>query len=107
MGELETAIEALNDRPIVFDRDEVARAGAFVSIAADGSLRIERGYVRQEDELPVEPEAETMSKPVKTRHQPSRMTSSAGVRPMPPRPLPPNRRRTRAFARSPIAAGRN
>ena len=60
MGELGTAIEALNDRPIVFDRDEVARAGAFVSIAADGSLRIERGYVRQEDELPVEPEAETM-----------------------------------------------
>ena len=58
MGELETAIEALNDRPIVFDRDEVARAGAFVSIAADGSLRIERGYVRQEDELPVEPEPE-------------------------------------------------
>jgi hypothetical protein len=29
---------------------------AFVSIAADGSLRIERGYVRPEDELPVEPE---------------------------------------------------
>ena len=58
MGELETAIEALNDRPIVFDADEVARAGAFVSIAADGSLRIERGYVRQEDELPVEPEPE-------------------------------------------------
>ena len=60
MGELETAIEALNDRPIVFDADEVARAGAFVSIAADGSLRIERGYVRQEDELPVQPVPETM-----------------------------------------------
>ncbi len=56
MGELETAIEALNDRPVVFDADEVVRAGAFVSIAADGSLRIERGYVRPEDELPVEPE---------------------------------------------------
>ncbi len=60
MGELETAIEALNDRPIVFDADEIARAGAFVSIAADGSLRIERGYVRQEDELPVQPEPEAM-----------------------------------------------
>ena len=60
MGELETAIEALNNRPIVFDADEVSRAGAFVSIAADGSLRIERGYVRQEDELPVEQEPETM-----------------------------------------------
>ena len=58
MGELETAIEALNDRPIRFDTDEIARAGAFVSIAADGSLRVERGYVRPEDELPVEPEPE-------------------------------------------------
>ena len=56
MGELETAIEALNARPVVFDAEEVVRAGAFVSIAADGSLRIERGYVRPEDELPVEPE---------------------------------------------------
>ncbi len=58
MGELETAIAALNARPIVFDVDEVLRAGAFVSIAADGSLRVDRGYVRPEDELPVEPEAE-------------------------------------------------
>ena len=58
MGELETAIAALNARPIVFDVDEVVRAGAFVSIAADGSLRIDRGYVRPEDELPIEPEAE-------------------------------------------------
>ena len=58
MGELETAIAALNARPIVFDTDESTRAGAFVSIAADGSLRIDRGYVRPEDELPVEPDAE-------------------------------------------------
>ena len=61
MGELETAIAALNARPIVFDTDEIARAGAFVSIAADGSLRIDRGYVRPEDELPVEPEAEIVA----------------------------------------------
>ncbi len=58
MGELETAIEALNDRPILFDADEVGRSGAFVSIAAEGSLRVERGYVRPEDELPVEREPE-------------------------------------------------
>ena len=58
MGELETAIAALNARPIVFDIDEIARAGTFVSIAADGSLRVDRGYVRPEDELPVEPEPE-------------------------------------------------
>ena len=58
MAELETAIEALTARPIVFQADEVTRAGAFVSIAADGSLRVERGYVRPEDELPAEPEPE-------------------------------------------------
>ncbi|MFT0862517.1 ParB/RepB/Spo0J family partition protein [Ancylobacter sp. G4_0304] len=56
LGELETAIEALETRPITFDPLEVARAGAFVSIGHDGVLRIERGYVRPEDELPVERE---------------------------------------------------
>ena len=63
MAELETAIEALTARPIVFDTDEVARAGAFVSIAADGSLRVERGYVRPEDELPAAPEPEVDAAP--------------------------------------------
>jgi ParB family chromosome partitioning protein len=58
LSELETALEALENRPIAFDPAEVARAGAFVSIAHDGRLSIERGYVRPEDELPVEPEAE-------------------------------------------------
>jgi ParB family transcriptional regulator, chromosome partitioning protein len=56
LGEIESALEALDNRPIAFDPNEVARAGAFVSIAPDGSLRVERGYVRPEDELPVEPE---------------------------------------------------
>lgn len=56
LGELETAIEAFEARPITFDPLDVARAGAFVSIAHDGTVRIERGYVRPEDELPVEPE---------------------------------------------------
>jgi ParB family chromosome partitioning protein len=56
LGELETAIEALDQRPLAYDADEVTRAGAFVSIGPDGRLRVERGYVRPEDELPVEPE---------------------------------------------------
>jgi ParB family transcriptional regulator, chromosome partitioning protein len=56
MAEIETAMEALHDRPVLFDAGEVARAGAFVSIAPDGSLRVERGYVRPEDEMPVEEE---------------------------------------------------
>ena len=37
---------------------QVARAGAFVSIDSAGVLRIERGYVRPEDEPPVAAAAE-------------------------------------------------
>jgi ParB family chromosome partitioning protein len=55
LGEIETALETLNDRPVVYDADEIAFAGAFVSIDRDGELRIERGYVRPEDEPPAEP----------------------------------------------------
>lgn len=61
LGELETAIEALDQRPLTFDPDEVSRAGVFVSIAPDGSLRIERGFVRPEDELPLELERSGMA----------------------------------------------
>lgn len=57
LGELETAIEAFDQRPISFDAEEIARAGAFVSIASDGRLRVDRGYVRPEDEAPAEPKA--------------------------------------------------
>jgi ParB family chromosome partitioning protein len=56
LGEIENAIDALDNRPLRFDLDDIGRAGAFVSIDGSGSLRIERGYVRPEDELPIEPE---------------------------------------------------
>ncbi|MET4803599.1 ParB/RepB/Spo0J family partition protein [Bradyrhizobium sp. LB11.1] len=56
LSELETALEGFEARPVVFDPAEIARAGVFVSIGADGHLRVERGFVRPEDELPVEPE---------------------------------------------------
>jgi ParB family transcriptional regulator, chromosome partitioning protein len=55
LGEIETALAAFEERPVVYDPAEVARAGAFVSIDGDGNLRIERGYVRREDEPPVQP----------------------------------------------------
>jgi ParB family chromosome partitioning protein len=58
LGELETAIEAIDTRPLAYDPAEVARAGAFVSIDRNGALLVERGYVRPEDELPIEPEPE-------------------------------------------------
>ena len=55
LGEIETALAAFEERPAVYDPAEVARAGVFVSIDAEGNLRIERSYVRPEDELPAEP----------------------------------------------------
>jgi ParB family chromosome partitioning protein len=58
LSELETALEGFSNRPVVFDAAEVARAGAFISIGADGQLRVERGYVQPEDELAVEPESD-------------------------------------------------
>ncbi|MFC5394032.1 ParB/RepB/Spo0J family partition protein [Bosea vestrisii] len=58
LGELETALEAFTTRPLAFDSSEIGRAGAFVSIAPDGGLRVERGFVRPEDERPAEPEPE-------------------------------------------------
>ncbi len=57
LSELETGLEAFETRPVVFDAAEIARAGAFLSIGPDGQLRVERGYVRPEDELPVEPDS--------------------------------------------------
>lgn len=59
LGEIETALSTFETRPVRFEADEVARAGVFISIAHDGSLDIDRGYVRAEDEAPIEPESET------------------------------------------------
>lgn len=56
LDELGNELDALNDRPYVFDPQEVARGGAFVSLAANGELKIERGFVRPEDEPIAEPE---------------------------------------------------
>ena len=57
LTELDEEIGAIVDRPKIYDPDDMARAGAFVSIERDGSLRIERGYVRPEDEPVVEVES--------------------------------------------------
>src|SRR3546814_11685268 len=47
---IDAELGALVDRPLVFDPAEMERAGAFVSIDRDGSVRLERGLVRAEDE---------------------------------------------------------
>ncbi|MER2508263.1 MAG: ParB/RepB/Spo0J family partition protein [Amaricoccus sp.] len=50
LGEIEDALEAMAERPLRFEPAEVARAGAFLSLAGDGRLVVDRGYVRAEDE---------------------------------------------------------
>jgi ParB family chromosome partitioning protein len=44
-----------------FDPEEQARGGAFVSIDPSGRLRVERGYVRPEDEPAPEPAPEAVA----------------------------------------------
>jgi ParB family chromosome partitioning protein len=51
---IDAEISRINKRPIQFDPADVVIAGAFVSIDTDGSLRIERGFVKPEDEAPPE-----------------------------------------------------
>ncbi|WP_064696197.1 ParB N-terminal domain-containing protein [Rhizobium aegyptiacum] len=50
LEELGSEFDRLNDRPYVFDPEEVARGGLFVSLGVGGELKIERGFVRPEDE---------------------------------------------------------
>ena len=98
MAELEAALQALNDRPVVFGPEEIERAGAFVSIDRSGRLVVERGFVRGEDEAPViEPdggdgssaaaagedaEPPTLGEP---QARPSEAEEEDGMRPLPDR----------------------
>lgn len=50
LGEIEQMIEAIDERPVRYDPADITRAGAFISLDQDGRVRIERGYVRPEDE---------------------------------------------------------
>jgi ParB family chromosome partitioning protein len=55
--ELEADIERLEAKRQAYDPDDIARSGAFVILNHDGMVRIERGFIRPEDEKP-RPEAE-------------------------------------------------
>ncbi|WP_453976106.1 ParB/RepB/Spo0J family partition protein [Bradyrhizobium elkanii] len=55
-GELEAEIERLEAKRQAYDPADVARGGAFVVLNHDGTVRIERGFIRPGDE---QPEAET------------------------------------------------
>jgi ParB family chromosome partitioning protein len=54
LEELGNELDALTDRPYVLDPEDVANGGAFISLGANGEPKIERGFVRPEDEPVVE-----------------------------------------------------
>jgi ParB family chromosome partitioning protein len=59
-GELEAEIERLEAKRLAYDPADIARCGAFVILNHDGTVRIERGFIRAEDEKP-EPETHAVS----------------------------------------------
>ncbi|MER8785101.1 ParB N-terminal domain-containing protein [Mesorhizobium sp. M1006] len=59
-GELEGEIERIDALRHAYNPDHVSRGGVFVVLSHDGTARIERGFIRAEDEQP-ESEAETQS----------------------------------------------
>ena len=64
LGEIEAALAAFDNRPVTYDPADIARAGVFVSIDAEGALSVDRGYVRPQDEAPVvEPERDCETDP--------------------------------------------
>lgn len=54
MSELEEIIDAIEQRPAIFDPADMTRGGVFVSIDSNGALKFERDYVRPEDEASFE-----------------------------------------------------
>jgi ParB family chromosome partitioning protein len=54
LSEIEAALMAFEERSIIYDPVDIARAGVFVSIDSEGRLSVDRGYVRPEDEAPRE-----------------------------------------------------
>lgn len=63
LGEIEQALGAFERRPAIYDPADIAMAGAFVSIDTDGSLSVDRGYVRPEDERPAGSDGDDASEP--------------------------------------------
>ena len=73
LGEIETALAAFDERPVRFDLSDIAHAGVFISIDGGGQLRVERGFVRPEDEAPVEPDLGAAAEPDPSRAVPARV----------------------------------
>lgn len=70
LDELETALEAFEERPLSFDAEEIVRAGTFISIAGDGRLRFDGRY------LATAPECDQRGAPCLLKHAGERVTQA-------------------------------
>ncbi|GAA4106934.1 ParB/RepB/Spo0J family partition protein [Aminobacter aganoensis] len=57
-AELEAEIERIDAKRHAYDPDDIAHGGVFVVLSHDGEARIERGFIRPEDEAPEPDEAD-------------------------------------------------
>lgn len=57
LSELEAELDRIDAKRQAFNPDDIARGGALVVLNHDGTARIERGFIRPEDEKP-EPDAD-------------------------------------------------
>ena len=109
LDQLGAELDAIDDRPHTYDPVQKAIAGVFVTLAANGQLQVEAGFVRSEDE----PRAEDDDI---GEHENGEATSSSGDgiadivvvngsrQTVPLQPVPPKMRpRTTASSRCPIA----
>jgi ParB family chromosome partitioning protein len=58
--ELEAEIDRLEAKRHAYDPNDIAHGGAFVILNHDGTVRIERGFIRPEDEKPKGPSGDFM-----------------------------------------------
>jgi ParB family transcriptional regulator, chromosome partitioning protein len=65
MQRIEAAVEALNKQ--AYGERDIALAGAFVTLGHDGAVRIERGFVRAEDEPKSKAKAKAKGKDAKSK----------------------------------------
>jgi ParB family chromosome partitioning protein len=68
---LEAEATALPESAYTYDPESIARGGVFVMLHHDGSVRIERGFIRSADELPPEPGPEASPEVDATADEPT------------------------------------
>ncbi|MFT4148633.1 MAG: ParB N-terminal domain-containing protein [Paracoccaceae bacterium] len=58
LGEIDAALDGYENLPATYNPADIRRAGVFISIANDGTLDIQRGYIHPEDDVADVDEAE-------------------------------------------------